>query len=59
MSKEHILPTGKPLPVREPLVFEPRRERLRVQQPTRKRADARSYRPVPKELLLPGNGPRR
>jgi CPA2 family monovalent cation:H+ antiporter-2 len=59
MSKEHILPTGKPQPVREPLVFEPRKERIRVQQPTRKRADARSFSPVPKELLLPGNAPRR
>jgi CPA2 family monovalent cation:H+ antiporter-2 len=59
MSKEHILPTGKPQPVREPLEFEPRKERLRVQQPTRKRADPRTYRPVPKDLLLPGSQPRR
>ena len=59
MSKEHILPTGRPQPVRKPLGFEPRKERVRVQQPTRKRAQARTYQPVPKGLLLPGNAPRR
>jgi len=59
MSKEHILPSGKPLPVREPLEFEPRKERIRVQRPVRKIANARTYRPVPKELLLPSSPPRR
>jgi len=59
MSKEHILPTGKPLPVREPLGFEPRHERIHVQQPVRKPADARTYRPVPKDLLLPSSQPKR
>ncbi len=59
MSKEHILPTGRPQPVREPLGFEPRKERIRVQQPMRRQPDARSFRPVPKDLLIPNSRPRR
>jgi hypothetical protein len=59
MSKEHILPTGRPQPVREPLDFEPRKPRIRVQQPMKRQPDPRSFRPVPKDLLLPGTRPRR
>ena len=59
MSKEHILPTGRPQPVREPLGFEPRKERIRVQQPMRRQPDPKSYRPVPKDLLIPNSRPRR
>jgi len=58
MSKEHILPT-RPQPVREPPGFEPRRERIRVQRPMRKQPNARTYRPVPKDLLLHNSRPRR
>jgi len=59
MSKEHILPTGRPQPRREPLGFEPRKDRRKVRRPMRPRPVPREYRPVPRELLLPRSGPRR
>ena len=53
MRKEHILPTGKPQPVRAPLEFEPRRERRAVRRPVRPPPEARTYRPEPRDMLLP------
>lgn len=59
MRKEHILPTGRPQPVREPLGFGPRKVRRRVLRPTRPPPSARSFRPVPKRMLLPAARARR
>ena len=52
MRKEHILPTGRPQPVREPLGFEPRKVPRKVLRPTRPPPSNRSFRPVPKKMLL-------